>query len=64
MELKSVNSANVTFDNNGMIVIEQISESLEKVVAIYLTLSQIQEIDMWAYKNKEEIEAAWNSGIL
>jgi hypothetical protein len=63
MNLKSTKSANVSFNNQGKIVIEQWSDDFGKPVTIYLTADQLQQIDSWAFRNKEEIEAAWNDGV-
>ena len=63
MKLKSIKSAHVDFNLQGKIVIEQWSDDFNKPVVIYLTYDQLREIEMWAFKNKEEIEAAWNDGV-
>ena len=63
MELKSTKSAHVSLNGQGKIVIEQWSDDLNKPVTIYLTYDQIKEIDMWAFRNKDEIEDAWNNGV-
>jgi hypothetical protein len=63
MNLKSTKSANVSFNSQGKIVIDQWSDDLNKLVTIYLTIDQLQQIDMWAFRYKEEIEAAWNDGV-
>ena len=63
MNLKSTKSANVSFNNQGKIVIEQWSDDFGKPVTFYLTADQLQQIDSWAFRNKEEIEAAWNDGV-
>ena len=63
MKLKSIKSAHVDFNNQGKIVIEQWSDDFNKPVVIYLTHDQLREIEMWAFRNKEEIAAAWNDGV-
>jgi hypothetical protein len=64
MELKGTKSVHVDFNNQGKIVIEQWSDDLNKPVTIYLTRDQLQQIDMWLFRNAEEIEAAWNDGVV
>lgn len=63
MELKSTKSAHVDFNSQGKIVIEQWSDDFNKPVTIYLTHDQVREIEMWAFRNKDEIAAAWNDGV-
>jgi hypothetical protein len=64
MELKGTKSVHVDFNNQGKIIIEQWSDDLNKPVTIYLTRDQLQQIDMWLFRNAEEIEAAWNDGVV
>ena len=63
MELKSTKSAHVSMNGQGKIVIEQWSDDLNKPVTIYLTYDQFLAIESWLFKNKDEIEAAWNDGV-
>ena len=63
MELKATKSAHVDFNSQGKIVIEQWSDDFNQPVTIYLTIDQVRKIDMWAWRNKDEIEAAWNEGV-
>ena len=63
MNIKSTKSANVSFNNQGKIVIEQWSDDLEQPVPIYLTLDQLEAINNWVFKNRVEIELAWNDGV-
>ncbi len=63
MELKATKSVHVDFNNQGKIVIEQWSDDFDQPVTIYLTSDQFAAIEHWVFKNKEEIEAAWNNGV-
>jgi hypothetical protein len=63
MNLKSTKSANVSFNSQGKIVIEQWSDDFGKPVTIYLTSNQFEVIDDWVFKNRDEIESAWNNGV-
>lgn len=63
MELKSTKSVHVDFNNQGKIVMEQWSDDFDQPVTIYLTSDQFAAIENWVFKNKEEIEAAWNNGV-
>lgn len=64
MELKATKSVHVDFNSQGKIVIEQWSDDHNKPVTIYLTRDQLQQIDMWLFRNAEEVEAAWNDGVV
>jgi hypothetical protein len=64
MELKGTKSVHVDYNNQGKIVIEQWSDDFDQPVTIYLTREQLQQIDMWLFRNAEEIEAAWNDGVV
>jgi len=63
MKLKSTQSANVDWDSEGNIIIEQWSDYLHMSVTITLTLEQIQAIENWVFKGRDEIEMAWNNGV-
>lgn len=63
MNLKGTKSAHVDFTSEGKIVIEQWSDDFNQPVTIYLTLEQLRAIDNWAFRGKDEIEAAWNDGV-
>lgn len=63
MELKSTKSAHVDVNKQGKIVIEQWSDDFDQPVPIYLTLDQFEAISNWVFKNKAEIELAWNDGV-
>jgi hypothetical protein len=63
MNLKSTKSANVSFNNQGKIVIEQWDDNLNHPVMIFLTLDQLEAIDTWVFRNKTDIELAWNNGV-
>ena len=63
MNLKGTKSANVSFNSQGKIVIEQWSDDLNQSVTIYLTYDQFSAIENLVFKNKDEIELAWNDGI-
>jgi hypothetical protein len=63
MNIKSTKSANVSVNSQGKIAIEQWSDDLNKPVTIYLTLQQFEAVDTWVFKNRAEIELAWNDGV-
>jgi hypothetical protein len=63
MNLKSIKSANVSFNSQGKIVIEQWDDNLNHPVMIFLTLDQFEALDTWVFRNRADIELAWNSGV-
>jgi hypothetical protein len=63
MELKGAKSAHVDLNSQGKIVIDQWSDDLEQPVTIYLTHDQFMAIESWLFKNREDIELAWNGGV-
>jgi hypothetical protein len=63
MELKGTKSAHVDLNSQGKIVIEQWSDDFDQPVMIYLTLDQFEAIGNWVFKNRGEIELAWNDGV-
>jgi hypothetical protein len=63
MNLKGTKSANVSLNNQGKIVIEQWDDNLNHPVMIFLTLDQLEAIDTWVFRNKTDIELAWNNGV-
>lgn len=63
MKLKSTSSIDVSLETNGKICIEQFSLSAEMPVEIHLTIEQFNSIANWVFKNKDEIELAWNGGV-
>ena len=63
MELKATKSAHVDFNKQGKIVIEQWSDDFNQPVTIYLTLNQIEQIENWVFRHKDEIQEAWNGGV-
>jgi len=62
MRLKSVESVDVYITQEGKIALEQESLEFGERVYIYLTLEQFKSLDSWVFKNKDEIELAWNEG--
>ncbi len=63
MELKAIKATSVTITTDGKINIEQWSNLLERPVEIQLTLEQFNNIETFVFKNKDEIELAWNEGV-
>jgi hypothetical protein len=63
MKLKSTQTAKINIEVDGTICLEQFSRSAEMPVEIYLTLEQFNSIANWVFKNKDEIELAWNGGV-
>jgi hypothetical protein len=63
MNIKGAKSLNVTINKQGKIVIEQWSDEFDRPEAIYLTINQFEAIDDWVFKNRDEIELAWNNGV-
>ena len=63
MDLKSSKSAHVDVSKQGKIVIDQWSDDFDQPVTIYLTLDQLEAINNWVFKNRAEIELAWNDGV-
>jgi hypothetical protein len=64
MKLKSTQTAKIDIEVDGTICIEQFSKAAEMPVEIYLTLEQFNSIANWIFKNKDEIELAWNGGVI
>ena len=63
MELKAIKATSVSITTDGKINIEQWSNLLERPVEIQLTLEQFNNIETFVFKNKDEIELAWNEGV-
>ena len=63
MKLKGTQSVRVDFTEAGTIVLEQLCDITNEFVYIYLTLEQFSSVESWVFKNQEEIEYKWNSGV-
>jgi hypothetical protein len=63
MELKGIAPVEVFTTNGGRIEIKQNSIEFGKPVSIFITLDQFSKIEHWVFKNKDEIELAWNEGV-
>lgn len=64
MELKNTKAVTVGIDPDGKICIQQYCEDIGSVVEIYLTPEQLNSIESWAFKNRDEIELKWNNGVV
>ena len=62
MVIKDSPGVNVYFDKDGFILLRQYSEDLG-TSTISLTMEQFEKIEHWFFKNKDEIELAWNEGV-
>jgi hypothetical protein len=62
MKLKDVDPVEVIITTNGKIGIRQDSNDYDSD-CVFITLDQFLKIENWVFKNKEEIELAWNDGL-
>lgn len=63
MELKGIEAVEVFITVGGKIGIRQDAIEFGEPVCIFLTLDQFSRIENWVFKNKDEIELAWNEGV-
>lgn len=63
MIIKGSQIINTYLDCDGLIVLEQYSTEFGKPVTISITPEQFNIIENWVFKNKDEIELAWNDGV-
>lgn len=62
MRLKDTKAVEVFINRNGEIALSQKCSEFE-CGFVALTLDQFRKIEDWVFKNREEIELAWNDGI-
>lgn len=63
MELKGTESVEFFITVGGKIGIRQDAIEFGEPVCVFLTLDQFSKIEHWVFKNKDEIELAWNEGV-
>ena len=63
MIFKGTPSTAIGITTDGSIYLEQYSTEFGKLVKVYITLDQFNNLETWVLRNKEEIEIAWNEGI-
>ena len=63
MELKGIEAVEVFTTVGGKIGIKQESIEFGKPVCVFITLDQFAEIENWVFRNKDEIDSAWNNGV-
>ena len=63
MELKGIEAVEVFITTNGKIAIRQDCIEYGEPVCIFISKEQFSQIENWVFKNKEEIELAWNDGV-
>jgi hypothetical protein len=63
MVLKGVKGVHVSMTDIGTIAIEQWDELSDCPIVVYLTHEQFNAIENWVFKQKEEIQLAWNGGV-
>ena len=62
MKFKDVDPIEVIITTNGKIGIRQDSNDYDSD-CVFITLDQFAKIENWVFKNKDEIELAWNEGV-
>ena len=62
MIIKESLGINIYFDKKGFVILRQYSEAFG-TSTICLTMDQLEKIEHWFFKNKDEIELAWNEGV-
>lgn len=63
MVIKGSQSINIFFTTDGHIELQQYSTEFGKSVAISFNYEQFKAIEHFVFKNKDEIELAWNDGV-
>ena len=63
MELKGIEAVEVFTTVCGKIAIKQDSIEFGEPVVVFLSLDQFAAIENWVFKNKDEIDLAWNNGV-
>jgi hypothetical protein len=63
MELKGIEAVEVFTTVGGKIAIKQDSIEFGEPVVVFLSLDQFAAIENWVFKNKDEIDLAWNNGV-
>lgn len=63
MELKGIEAVEVFITIGGKIGIRQDSIEFGEPVVVFLSLDQFAAIENWVFKNKDEIDLAWNNGV-
>lgn len=63
MELKGIEAVEVFTTVGGKIGIKQDSIEFGEPVCVFITLDQFAEIENWVFRNKDEIDSAWNNGV-
>jgi hypothetical protein len=61
--MKETQATDVGISSDGKIYIEQYCSAMNEPIYIYLSLEQFKSIEDWVWKNKDEIELAWNGGV-
>jgi hypothetical protein len=63
MELKGTEAVEVFITVGGKIGIRQDAIEFGEPVVVFITLDQFAAIENWVFKNKDEIDLAWNNGV-
>ena len=63
MELKGTEAVEVFITVGGKIGIRQDAIEFGEPVCVFITLDQFATIENWVFKNKDEIDLAWNNGV-
>lgn len=63
MELKGTEAVEVFITVGGKIGIRQDAIEFGEPVCVFITLDQFAAIENWVFKNKDEIDLAWNNGV-
>ena len=63
MELKGIDYLEVFIACDGKIGIKQYDRLTGNDACIFFTLDQFAKIENFVFKNKDEIELAWNEGV-
>ena len=63
MIIKGSQIINTYLDCYGLIVLEQYSTEFGMKVIISITPEQFNAIENWVFKNRDDIELAWNEGV-
>jgi len=63
MKFKETKLTDVGIASDGKIYIEQFDADCEGPTYVFLSLDQFNKIEGWVFKNRDEIELAWNGGV-